>query len=90
MLMEPFDLVVVGAGSSGASLALEAVRRGLRVALLEAGDPGMGTSSRSTKLLHGGVRYLELAFKRADPAQFKLVGHLQGLPLQGDRGLVER
>ena len=73
MLMDPFDLVVVGAGSSGASLALEAVRRGLRVALLEAGDPGMGTSSRSTKLLHGGVRYLELAFKRADPAQFKLV-----------------
>jgi len=71
--MQPFDLVVIGAGSSGASLALESVRRGLRVALLEAGDPGMGTSSRSTKLLHGGVRYLELAFKRADPAQFKLV-----------------
>ena len=73
MVMQPFDLVVIGAGSSGASLALEAVRRGLRVALLEAGDPGIGTSSRSTKLLHGGVRYLELAFKKADPAQFKLV-----------------
>ena len=49
------------------------MRRGLRVALLEAGDPGQGTSSRSTKLLHGGVRYLELAFKQLDAAQLKLV-----------------
>ena len=73
MEMHMFDLVVIGAGSSGACLALEAVRRGLRVALLEAHDPAIGTSSRSTKLLHGGVRYLELAFKRADPAQLKLV-----------------
>jgi len=73
MVMQTFDLVVIGAGSSGACLALEAVRRGLRVALLEARDPAIGTSSRSTKLLHGGVRYLELAFKRADPAQLKLV-----------------
>ena len=73
MVMQSFDLVVIGAGSSGACLALEAVRRGLRVALLEAQDPAIGTSSRSTKLLHGGVRYLELAFKRADPAQLKLV-----------------
>jgi glycerol-3-phosphate dehydrogenase len=68
-----FDLVVIGAGSSGAALAYEAVRRGMRVALLEAHDPAIGTSSRSTKLLHGGVRYLELAFRRADPAQLKLV-----------------
>ncbi len=73
MVMQTFDLVVIGAGSSGGCLALEAVRRGLRVALLEAHDPAIGTSSRSTKLLHGGVRYLELAFKRADPAQLKLV-----------------
>ena len=71
--MQMFDLVVIGAGSSGACLAFEAARRGLRVALLEAHDPAIGTSSRSTKLLHGGVRYLELAFRRADPAQLKLV-----------------
>ncbi len=71
--MQPFDLLIIGGGSSGASLAYEAVRRGLRVALLEAGDPGQGTSSRSTKLLHGGVRYLELAFKQLDAAQLKLV-----------------
>ena len=68
-----FDLVIIGAGSSGACLAYEAARRGMRVALLEAHDPAIGTSSRSTKLLHGGVRYLELAFRRADPAQLKLV-----------------
>ena len=67
------DLLIVGGGSSGAALAYEAVRRGLKVTLLEAEDPAVGTSSRSTKLLHGGVRYLELAVKKADPAQFKLV-----------------
>ena len=67
------DLLIIGGGSSGAALAYEAVRRGLKVTLLEAEDPAVGTSSRSTKLLHGGVRYLELAVKKADPAQFKLV-----------------
>ena len=67
------DLVVIGAGASGASVAYEAVRRGLSVALLEAGDIGGGTSSRSTKLLHGGVRYLELAFKTLDLTQLNLV-----------------
>ena len=67
------DLLVIGAGASGASVAYEAVRRGLSVALLDAGDIAGGTSSRSTKLLHGGVRYLELAFKTADLAQLRLV-----------------
>ena len=67
------DVLVIGGGASGACLAYEAVRRGLKVALLEATDLGGGTSSRSTKLLHGGVRYLELAFKTADPAQLRLV-----------------
>ena len=67
------DLLVIGAGASGASVAYEAVRRGLKVALLEAGDIAGGTSSRSTKLLHGGVRYLELAFKTLDLAQLQLV-----------------
>ena len=67
------DLLVIGGGASGSCVAYEAVRRGLRVALLEGGDFAGATSSRSTKLLHGGVRYLELAVKKADPAQFKLV-----------------
>ena len=58
------DLLIIGGGSSGAALAYEAVRRGLKVTLLEAEDPAVGTSSRSTKLLHGGVRYLELAVKK--------------------------
>lgn len=71
--MDPYDLLVIGAGCNGAALAHEAVRRGLRVAVLEAGDPAQGTSSRSTKLLHGGVRYLELAVRRFDPAQLRLV-----------------
>ncbi len=67
------DLLVIGAGATGASIALEASRRGLKVALVEAGDIAIGTSSRSTKLLHGGVRYLELAFKTLDWSQFRLV-----------------
>lgn len=68
-----FDLLIIGAGASGSSVAYEATRRGLKVALLEAGDIGGATSCRSTKLLHGGVRYLELAFKTFDLAQFQLV-----------------
>ena len=67
------DLLVIGAGASGACVAYEASKRGLKVALIEAGDIGSGTSCRSTKLLHGGVRYLELAFKSLDVAQLKLV-----------------
>jgi glycerol-3-phosphate dehydrogenase len=67
------DLLVIGAGATGATLALEASRRGLTVALVEAGDIAVGTSSRSTKLLHGGVRYLELAFKTLDWSQLQLV-----------------
>ncbi|WP_320677379.1 glycerol-3-phosphate dehydrogenase/oxidase [Prochlorococcus sp. MIT 1300] len=67
------DLLVIGGGATGASIAYEATKRGLKVALLEAGDFGGATSSRSTKLLHGGVRYLELAFKTLDLAQLNLV-----------------
>lgn len=52
------DLAVVGGGASGLGVALEAVRQGARVALFESHDLASGTSSRSTKLLHGGVRYL--------------------------------
>lgn len=56
---ERFDLVVIGGGITGAGVARDASRRGLRVALLEADDFAAGTSSRSSRLVHGGVRYLE-------------------------------
>src|SRR3954469_21053312 len=55
----PFDLIVVGGGVTGCGIAREAVLRGLRVALLERSDFASGTSSRSSRLIHGGVRYLE-------------------------------
>jgi glycerol-3-phosphate dehydrogenase len=54
-----FDLLVVGGGITGCGAALDAASRGLRVALVEADDLAAGTSSRSSRLLHGGVRYLE-------------------------------
>ena len=54
-----FDIVVIGGGVTGAGIALDAVSRGLRVALLEQRDYGSGTSSRSSKMFHGGLRYLE-------------------------------
>lgn len=56
---ETFDVVVVGGGVVGAGTALDAATRGLRVALVEARDLGAGTSSRSSKMFHGGLRYLE-------------------------------
>ncbi|WP_317494620.1 glycerol-3-phosphate dehydrogenase [Haloechinothrix sp. LS1_15] len=56
---ESFDLVVIGGGVTGAGTALDAATRGLRVALVEARDLSSGTSSRSSKLIHGGLRYLE-------------------------------
>ena len=59
MAQEEFDLLVVGGGVVGAGAALDAVSRGLTVALLEAHDWAAGTSSRSSKLIHGGLRYLE-------------------------------
>ncbi|HSK08300.1 MAG TPA: glycerol-3-phosphate dehydrogenase/oxidase [Vicinamibacterales bacterium] len=54
-----WDFVVVGGGATGAGIAVDAASRGFDVLLLEQGDFGKGTSSRSTKLVHGGVRYLE-------------------------------
>jgi glycerol-3-phosphate dehydrogenase len=54
-----FDVLVVGGGVTGAGAALDAASRGLRVALVEARDLASGTSSRSSKLIHGGLRYLE-------------------------------
>jgi glycerol-3-phosphate dehydrogenase len=56
---EPWDIVVIGGGATGVAIALDAATRGLDVFLVEQSDFGKGTSSRSTKLVHGGVRYLE-------------------------------
>ncbi len=56
---ESFDVVVVGGGVTGAAAARDAARRGFRTALVEARDFGEGTSSRSSRLIHGGLRYLE-------------------------------
>jgi glycerol-3-phosphate dehydrogenase len=56
---EPWDIVVIGGGATGVGVAVDAAVRGYAVLLLEREDFGKGTSSRSTKLVHGGVRYLE-------------------------------
>jgi glycerol-3-phosphate dehydrogenase len=55
---ETFDLLVIGGGVTGAGVARDAAMRGLKVALVEAQDFGSGTSSRSSKMIHGGLRYL--------------------------------
>jgi len=54
-----FDVLVIGGGITGAGIALDAASRGLRVALVDKGDFASGTSSKSTKLIHGGLRYLK-------------------------------
>jgi glycerol-3-phosphate dehydrogenase len=59
---DPFDVLVIGGGINGAGIARDAALRGLRVALLERADFASGTSSRSSRLVHGGVRYLEHGF----------------------------
>jgi len=61
---ERFDLLVVGGGITGCGIALDAASRGLRVGLIERDDFSSGTSSKSSKLIHGGLRYLkQLQFK---------------------------
>ncbi|RME21489.1 MAG: glycerol-3-phosphate dehydrogenase [Deltaproteobacteria bacterium] len=55
----PYDLLIIGGGITGSGAARDAARRGLRVALVEMNDLAFGTSSRSSKLVHGGLRYLE-------------------------------
>mgnify|MGYP000146099917 FL=1 len=72
-LSEPFDLCIIGGGATGAGVALDATLRGYRVLLIEKGDFASQTSSKSTKLVHGGVRYLEQAVKKLDWQQFKMV-----------------
>ncbi|MDE3078062.1 MAG: FAD-dependent oxidoreductase [Chloroflexota bacterium] len=66
-----FDLLVVGGGINGGGAARDAAMRGMRVALLEKSDFGSGTSSRSSKLVHGGLRYLAARWTTALPMSGK-------------------
>lgn len=70
---EEYDLLIIGGGATGAGIALDAVTRGLKVACVERDDFASGTSSKSTKLVHGGVRYLEKAVWNLDYNQYALV-----------------
>jgi glycerol-3-phosphate dehydrogenase len=67
-----FDLLIVGAGATGAGVALDAASRGLKVACVERDDFSSGTSSKSTKLVHGGVRYLQKAIFELDYGEHPL------------------
>ncbi|CCX04811.1 Similar to Glycerol-3-phosphate dehydrogenase, mitochondrial; acc. no. A6QLU1 [Pyronema omphalodes CBS 100304] len=68
-----YDLLIIGGGATGSGIALDAASRGLKVACIERDDFSSGTSSKSTKLVHGGVRYLEKAVKELDYSQYELV-----------------
>ena len=70
---EIFDLCIIGGGATGAGCAVDAALRGLKVILVEQNDFTSSTSSKSTKLIHGGVRYLEQAVKKLSLDQFKMV-----------------
>jgi glycerol-3-phosphate dehydrogenase len=70
---QKFDVCVIGGGATGSGCALDSQLRGLRTVLVDAGDFAGGTSSTSTKIVHGGVRYLEEAVKDLDPAQYHVV-----------------
>ncbi|ETI20424.1 hypothetical protein G647_08459 [Cladophialophora carrionii CBS 160.54] len=70
---EEYDLLVIGGGATGTGIALDAATRGLKVAMVERDDFSSGTSSKSTKLVHGGVRYLEKAVWNLDWNQYQLV-----------------
>lgn len=83
MLETEYDLAIIGGGITGAGVARDAASRGLKVALIEAADFASGTSSRSSKLIHGGIRYLEnlefhLVFEALSERQrlFELAPHL--------------
>lgn len=70
---DEYDILVIGAGATGSGVALDAATRGLKVAVVERDDFSSGTSSKSTKLVHGGVRYLEKAVWNLDYSQYELV-----------------
>lgn len=68
-----YDVCVIGGGASGAGCALDAQLRGLKTVLVDAGDFGSATSSASTKLIHGGLRYLQQAMVEWDVGQYRVV-----------------
>src|SRR5580704_927563 len=70
---QQFDLCVIGGGATGAACALDAQLRGIRTVLVEAGDFAGATSSAATKIIHGGVRYLEEAIKGADLQEYHVL-----------------
>jgi glycerol-3-phosphate dehydrogenase len=70
---QSFDVCVIGGGATGAGCALDAQLRGLKTVLVEGGDFAGATSSKATKIIHGGVRYLEEAVKELDPAEYHVV-----------------
>ena len=70
---EQFDVLVIGGGATGAGCAVDAASRGLKTAMVELDDFASGTSSRSTKLIHGGVRYLQKAIMGLDLEQYNMV-----------------
>jgi len=70
---QQFDLCVIGGGATGAACALDAQLRGVRTVLVEAGDYAGATSSAATKIIHGGVRYLEEAIKGADLQEYHVL-----------------
>jgi glycerol-3-phosphate dehydrogenase len=69
----PFDVCVIGGGATGAGCALDSQLRGMKAVLLDGADFASGASSAATKIIHGGVRYLEEAVKQLDPAQYEVV-----------------
>jgi glycerol-3-phosphate dehydrogenase len=97
---EPFDVLVIGGGITGAGVALDAATRGLRTALVERKDLASGTSSKSSKLVHGGLRYLQQGeirlvyealaerqrLRKTAPHLVRLLPFL--IPIMGKDGLV--
>lgn len=102
MAQEHFDVLVIGGGITGAGVALDASSRGLKTALVERGDLASGTSSKSSKMVHGGLRYLEqrdfrLVYEALHERQRLLdnAPHLVKplpflIPLFGERGIVTK
>jgi glycerol-3-phosphate dehydrogenase len=70
---QSFDVCIIGGGATGSGCALDAQLRGLKTVQLEAGDFASGTSSTSTKMIHGGVRYLEQAIRGLDLKQYEVL-----------------
>lgn len=70
---DKYDIVIIGGGCVGSGIVLDATLRGYNVILLEKNDFASGASSKSSKLVHGGIRYLEKAIKQRDKAQYDLV-----------------